>query len=104
MRQQDPVSYKPESTFYLDISAKKFFFHLSQTTFLDERLSNENNSTFKMYQLQKHAIKSPNKSETTDRNRLLLLLQKKKVKTPSLQNNQAVTEMQSTNQHFRRKR
>lgn len=54
-----------------------------------------------MYQLQKHAIKSPNKSETTDRNRLL---QKKKVKTPSLQNNQAVTEMQSTNQHFRRKR
>lgn len=103
MRQQDPVSYKPESTFYLDISAKKFFFHLSQTTFLDERLSNENNSTFKMYQLQKHAIKSPNKSETTDRNRLLLLLQKKKVKTPSLQNNQAVTEMQSTNQHFRRK-
>lgn len=77
MRQQDPVSYKPESTFYLDISAKKFFFHLSQTTFLDERLSNENNSTFKMYQLQKHTIKSPNKSETTDRNRLLLLLQKK---------------------------
>lgn len=29
---------------------------------------------------------------------------KNKVKTSSLQNNQAVTEMQSTNQHFRRKR
>lgn len=34
-----------------------------------------------MYQLQKHAIKSPNKSETTDRNRLLL---QKKIKSKRL--------------------
>lgn len=88
-----------ESTFCLDISAKKLFCHLSQATLLDEELWNENSSTSKMYQLHKHDIRSPKEAieETpycknkTEQN-----------KKPLLQNNQALTEMQSATPHFRR--
>ena len=68
-----------ESTFYLDISAKELFFHLSQTTLLDEKLWNENSSTSKMHQLQKYDSRSP--KETIDKNTLLQKTNQNKTKS-----------------------